>query len=208
MSKALMEKAAVAKTRLRTQAGAVISVTRYGNVMCSRGSVIPLFISQIKNNQPLTITDPHMTRFMMTLDDAIDLVLFAFENAKGGEIFVQKAPACTLQDLAEVVSDLFGNEAGIRHIGTRHGEKLYESLLTREEMARAVEMERYYVLDLDDRDLNYGNYFAAGKQAISEAGDYTSHNTTRLLKSELKALLLSLSYVQNALHGMPAEDGY
>jgi UDP-glucose 4-epimerase len=207
MSKALMEKVAVSKTRLGTAGGAVIAVTRYGNVMCSRGSVIPLFISQIRNNQPLTVTDPHMTRFMMSLEDAIDLVLFAFKNARGGEIFVQKAPACTMSDLAEAVNGIFGG-ADIHYIGTRHGEKLYESLLTREEMAGAVDLDRYYMLPLDNRDLNYGNYFVTGKQTISEAGDYTSHNTVRLSKPELKSLLLSQDYVQNALQGLPLGEGY
>ncbi|MDL2232645.1 polysaccharide biosynthesis protein [Ruminococcaceae bacterium OttesenSCG-928-L11] len=208
MSKAMMEKVAVAKTRLGNNNGTIVAVTRYGNVMCSRGSVIPLFISQIKNGTPLTVTDPNMTRFMMSLDNAIDLVLFAFQNAKGGELFIQKAPACTIADLAEAVNELFGGKEEIRCIGTRHGEKLYESLLTREEMANAVDMEGYYMVPLDSRDLNYGNYFVSGKEIISQSGDYTSHNTHRLTKDGVKELLLSLDYVQRALKNEHAGDGY
>ena len=207
MTKAMMEKVALAKTRLENNNGTIISITRYGNVMCSRGSVIPLFISQIKSNRPLTITDPNMTRFMMSLDDAIDLVLFAFENARGGELYIQKAPASTIADLAEVLRELFGG-GGIQYIGTRHGEKLYESLLTREELSKAVDLNRYYMVPSDNRDLNYANYFAQGQQSLSQNNDYTSHNTLRLSREETKELLLSLEYVRKAISGEHVGDGY
>jgi len=208
MTKALMEKVAVAKTRLENNNGTIISVTRYGNVMCSRGSVIPLFISQVRDNKPLTVTDPNMTRFMMSLDDAIDLVLFAFEHAQGGELFIQKAPASTIGDLAEAIRDLFEEKKEIQYIGTRHGEKLYESLLTREEMSKAVDLGRYYMVPSDDRDLNYANYFVSGKQNVEHNEDYTSHNTERLTLEATKELLLSLEYVRNALKGEYVGDGY
>ena len=207
MTKALMEKVAVAKTRLESN-GTVVMVTRYGNVMCSRGSVIPLFISQVKAGKPLTVTDSNMTRFMMSLDDAIDLVMFAFENAKGGELFIQKAPASTIGDLAEAVRELFGAKDGVQDIGTRHGEKLYESLLTREEMSKAVDLGRYYMVPSDMRDLNYANYFVSGHQDVSTNEDYTSHNTERLTLEATKELLLSLEYVRNALQDNHQEDGY
>ena len=167
--------------------------------MCSRGSVIPLFIDQIKANHPITITDPNMTRFMMSLDSAVDLVLFAFEHSKGGELFIQKAPAATIQTLAEAVCELFGNKQEPHIIGTRHGEKLYESLLTREEMVRAVDFGDYYVVPSDNRDLNYSKYFSKGQVEFSEAQDYTSHNTRRLNKEEMKEMLLSLDYVKEQL---------
>lgn len=199
MSKAIMEKISVSMTRTGICADTIIAVTRYGNVMCSRGSVIPLFISQIKQNLPITVTDPKMTRFMMSLDDAIDLVLYAFEHAKGGELFIQKAPASTIADLAETVRDIFDGENEIRCIGTRHGEKLYESLLTREEMANAMDLGDYYMVPLDNRDLNYANFFVDGQQNVSQSVDYTSHSTNRLSKAELKTLLLSLDYVKNSL---------
>ena len=208
MSKALMEKQAVSKTRTNTCGSTVITVTRYGNVMCSRGSVIPLFISQIKNNQPLTITDPNMTRFMMSLDDAIDLALFAFENAKGGELFIKKAPASTIGDLAEVLRDIFNVKLETRCIGTRHGEKLFESLLTREEMASAKDMKDYYMVPLDARDLNYANYFASGQNSVTQSADYTSHNTRRLSRAELKELLLEQDYIQQALNNDSPGEGY
>jgi UDP-glucose 4-epimerase len=208
MSKAIMEKTAVAKSRLQNSSGTIIAVTRYGNVMCSRGSVIPLFISQVKSGTPLTVTDPNMTRFMMSLDDAIDLVIFAFENAKGGELFIQKAPACTISDLAQAIMELFGGSESVRCIGTRHGEKLYESLLTREEMAKAVDLGDYYVVASDNRDLNYANYFASGKQEVSQSDDYTSHNTRRLDVGETKELLLSLEYVRNVLESGNIGEGY
>lgn len=206
MSKALMEKTAVAMGRTNTST--VISVTRYGNVMCSRGSVIPLFIQQIRDGKPITITDPNMTRFMMSLDSAVDLVLFAFSNAQGGELFIQKAPAATIETLAKAVSDLFGAKSEPRIIGTRHGEKLYESLLTREEMVRAIDFGNYYMVPCDNRDLNYGKYFDSGKKELSEAEDYTSHNTVRLDLQGMKEMLLDLDYIQNALAGREQGAGY
>lgn len=206
MSKALMEKTAVAMGRGET--GTTIAVTRYGNVMCSRGSVIPLFIEQIRGGRPITITDPNMTRFMMSLDSAVDLVLFAFQHAKGGELFIQKAPAATIETLAVAVSQLFGGQGTPQIIGTRHGEKLYESLLTREEMVRATDLGDYYMVPCDDRDLNYGKYFETGEQKFSAAEDYTSHNTTRLDLQGMKDMLLGLDYVQNALAGREQDAGY
>lgn len=197
MSKALMEKTALAKTR--NAKNTTICVTRYGNVMCSRGSVIPLFIKQIKENKPLTITDPNMTRFMMSLEDAVELVLFAFTHGSSGDLFIQKAPAATIQLLAETICEIFNYPPNIIEIGTRHGEKLYESLLTREEMARAEDMGGYYRVPIDSRDLNYSKYFVSGQRSVSEAGDYTSHNTRRLDKNELKQMLLSLDYVKKQL---------
>jgi len=206
MSKALMEKTAVAMGR--DNRGTTIAVTRYGNVMCSRGSVIPLFIEQIKTGKPITITDPNMTRFMMSLESAVDLVLFAFEHAQGGELFIQKAPAATIETLAVAVSELFGAKEEPQIIGTRHGEKLYESLLTREEMVRAIDMGDYYMVPCDDRDLNYGKYFENGKKEFSGAEDYTSHNTERLDVQGMKDMLLKLDYVKNALEGRPQTAGY
>ncbi|MCL2057173.1 MAG: polysaccharide biosynthesis protein [Oscillospiraceae bacterium] len=203
MSKALMEKTALAKTR--SAKSTAICVTRYGNVMCSRGSVIPLFIKQVRENRPLTVTDPNMTRFMMSLEDAVELVLFAFTHGKSGDTFIQKAPAATVQLLAETLCGIFGYPANIREIGTRHGEKLYESLLTREEMAKAEDMGGYYRIPLDNRDLNYGKYVSDGKANVSEAADYTSHNTYRLNGDELKELLLKLDYVQKSLLGQNPE---
>ncbi len=204
MSKALMEKTAVAMGRDHTDT--VITVTRYGNVMCSRGSVIPLFIRQIRDGKPITITDPNMTRFMMSLDSAVDLVLFAFQNAKGGEVFVQKAPAATIETLANAVSELFGAKEATRIIGKRHGEKLYEPLLTRDEMAKAIDLGDYYMVPCDDRDLNYEKYFENGKHEFSVAEDYTSHNTQRLDLQGMKDMLLKLDFVQNALAGY-VDDG-
>lgn len=208
MSKAIMEKTAMSMTRTGACGETIIAVTRYGNVMCSRGSVIPLFISQIKQNLPITITDPNMTRFMMSLDDAIDLVLYAFEHAKGGELFIQKAPAATIADLAETVREIFNGQNEIRNIGTRHGEKLFESLLTREELSNAIDLGDYYMVQLDNRDLNYANYFHTGQQNVSKTEDYTSHSTYRLTKEELKEVLLSLDYVKHALSTGHAGEGY
>jgi len=205
MSKALMEKVAIAKSR--SARDTIISVTRYGNVMCSRGSVIPLFINQIKNNQAITITDPSMTRFMMSLEDAVELVLFAYKEGEGGEVFVQKAPATTILELAEVLCEIFEAKPNIQYIGTRHGEKQFESLLTREEMAISKDFGDYYMIPLDSRDLNYGSYFNEGQKSISEAEDYTSHNTQRLTKQELKELLLSLDYVKGQLTGDDLSEG-
>ena len=180
ISKAMMEKVAVAKSRNLSEDETIISVTRYGNVMASRGSVIPLFSKFIDESKNLTITDPNMTRFMMTLDDAVDLVLFTFENAKQGDLFVQKAPAATIQTLAEAMMLKKGKKVGVDIIGSRHGEKLYEVLVTREEMARAEDMGEYFKISADDRDLNYGKYFVDGEEIISQMKDYHSHNTETL----------------------------
>ena len=193
ISKAMMEKVAVAKAR---QAGScretVICCTRYGNVMASRGSVIPLFFQQIRAGKPLTVTDPNMTRYLMSLDDAVDLVLFAFNNGTPGDIFVQKAPASTIADLAQAVKEVFNALNPIKVIGTRHGEKLYETLVTREEMVVAEDMGGYYRVPCDQRDLNYDKYFTEGEQCVSEANDYNSHNTQRLGVKEIKDLLVNL----------------
>jgi len=199
MSKALMEKIMIAKARLCNPDKTILCGTRYGNVMASRGSVIPLFISQIKEGKPITITDPNMTRFMMTIDDAIDLVLYAFENAQPGDIFVQKAPAATIGTLASALKKLFKADNPIKIIGTRHGEKLYETLLTREEMAKAEDLGKYYRIPMDDRDLNYGLYFTEGKAEVSLKEDYNSHNTYRLSEEELIELLLKVDYVRKEL---------
>ena len=179
MSKALMEKVFVAKARTVDPEQTLICGTRYGNVMGSRGSVIPLFLQQIKAGQPLTVTDPEMTRYLMFLEDAVELVLYAFENAAQGDIFVQKAPACTIGTLAQAMKELFESDSPIRIIGTRHGEKLYETLLTREEMARAEDLGDYYRIPADNRDLNYGKYFDDGSETLSRGWEYTSHNTRR-----------------------------
>ena len=201
ISKAMMEKLMVAKARMSDERKTVFSCTRYGNVMASRGSVIPLFVKQIKEGKPLTITDPNMTRFLMSLDDAVDLVLYAFSNARQGDIFVQKAPASTIMDLALAVRELFNSENEIRIIGTRHGEKLYETLLTREELAKAKDLGGYYRILPDDRDLNYGKYFTEGEEQISLLEDYNSHNTQRLTVSEVKEKLLQLEYIKQELRG-------
>ncbi len=199
MSKAIMEKVAVAKARVLGETKPTICVTRYGNVMASRGSVIPLFVSQIKANKPITITDPDMTRFMMSLDDAVDLVLFAYKHGRGGDTFVQKAPAATIGQLARVVQGLFKAPNELRVIGTRHGEKKHESLLNREEMVRAEDLEGYYRIRSDTRDLNYALYFEKGEKKVTTYEDYTSANTHQLTDVELRALLLKLPYVQEEL---------
>lgn len=199
MSKALMEKVMVAKSRNLSVDFTNLSGTRYGNVMASRGSVIPLFVDQIKKGLPLTITDPSMTRFMMTLDEAVDLVLFAFQNSEQGDIFVQKSPASTIGDLADVIKDIFNAPNEIKVIGTRHGEKLYESLLSREEKSKSIDLGNYFKIPADTRDLNYSKYYEEGNEQISNSEEYNSHNTERLSKNHLKALLLSLEYVQNNL---------
>lgn len=200
ISKAMMEKVAIAKGRsLGTDSPTIICCTRYGNVMASRGSVIPLWIDQIKANQDITITDPNMTRFMMTLDDAVDLVLYAFQHGKNGDLFVQKAPAATLDVLAKALIDLYKSEAKIRVIGTRHGEKLYESLVTREEMAKSDDMGQYYRIPCDTRDLNYDKYFVEGQEKVSKIEDYHSHNTLRLAVMEMKDLLLKLDIIKDDL---------
>lgn len=204
ISKAMMEKVAVAKSRSSTET--VINVTRYGNVMCSRGSVIPLFTHQIRAEQPITITDPHMTRFMMTLDDAVDLVLYAFEHGKPGEIFVQKAPAATIENLAKALTELLGvPQHPINIIGTRHGEKLFEVLLSREEMVAAHNLDGYYRVPPDLRDLNYGKFVEQGEVKISEAVEYNSHNTTRLNVEGMKALLMKLKFMQAIVRGERVE---
>lgn len=204
MSKAMMEKLVVAKSR--TAGETILCATRYGNVMASRGSVIPLFLRQIREGRSLTVTDPTMTRFMMSLEDSVDLVLFAFGNGRQGDIFVQKAPACTVGTLAETLRELFESNSPIDVIGTRHGEKLYESLVSREEMARAEDLGEFYRVPADARDLSYDKFFTAGEPRISVAEDYTSHNTVRLDKSEVKQLLLGLEYIQRALRGEPTRD--
>ena len=200
VSKAMMERVVVAKGRCVS--GTMIACTRYGNVMASRGSVILLFLNQIKNGKPITITDPQMTRFMMSLDQAVDLVLFAFENGESGDIFVQKAPAATIQMLAKSIAKILGKPSHeIKTIGTRHGEKLYETLLTKEEMVKAVDMDDYYRIPADNRDLNYNKFFDEGEEIITQAGEYHSHNTHRLDEDELTNLLLGLKEIQDELEG-------
>ncbi len=199
MSKALLEKVMVATSRNIEKEETTMCATRYGNVMASRGSVIPLFIQQIKAGLPLTITDPNMTRFMMSLDNAINLVIFAFSNARQGDIFIQKAPATTIYELATALKDIFDADNEIKIIGTRHGEKLYEALLTREEMAVAEDLGDYYRISADSRDLNYDKYISYGKSMSDKLEDYNSHNTYRLTYDELKEMLLGLDYVQQEL---------
>lgn len=201
ISKAMMEKLMVAKARMYGNTTTVFSGTRYGNVMASRGSVIPLFLKQIKEGNPLTLTDPNMTRFMMTIDDAVDLVLYAFEHGNPGDIFVQKAPAATIRTLAEAMLRLFDAHSEIQTIGTRHGEKLYETLLNREEMAKAVDMGEYFRVPADVRDLNYNCYFVEGQEDVSRIEDYNSHNTRRLDVEGMMELLLKLDDIKEALQG-------
>lgn len=203
ISKAMMEKVAIAKGRaLGESAGTVICCTRYGNVMASRGSVIPLWIDQIKAHKEITLTDPNMTRFMMTLDDAVDLVLYAFNNGNNGDLFIQKAPAATLQVLVDALKQLYKTDVPVRIIGTRHGEKLFESLVTREEMAKSIDMKDYYRIPCDERNLNYDNYFVAGEEKVSKAEDYNSHNTHRLDVDGMIKLLLKLDIVQADLKNL------
>ena len=199
MSKAMMERLMVAKARMRRQGETLFCATRYGNVMASRGSVIPLFVDQIKTERDITITDPNMTRFLMSLEDSVDLVLHAFKNANQGDIFVQKAPASTVQDLAQALKELFESTCTVKIIGTRHGEKLYESLLSREEIAKAENMARYYRVPMDTRDLNYDKFFVEGENEVTSAEDYTSHNTTRLDVTQIKELLLKLPFIRSSL---------
>ena len=199
LSKAMMEKLTVAKSRMRSEGETVLCATRYGNVMASRGSVIPLFVGQLKTALPLTITDPSMTRFLMSLEDSVDLVLYAFEHGRQGDIFVQKAPASTVDVLARALIELFQRDAEIRIIGTRHGEKLYESLVSREEMAKAEDMGRYYRIPADNRDLNYAKFFVEGETIIASLDDYTSHNTERLDIAGVKKLLMNLDYIRKEL---------
>ncbi len=199
ISKAMMEKLMVAKSRTTAVTQTILCGTRYGNVMASRGSVIPLFIKQIREGKPLTVTDPNMTRYLMSLEDAVDLVVYAFNNARQGDIFVQKAPASTIMDLAIAVKELFKADNPVKVIGTRHGEKLYETLLTREERVKAEDLGGYYRIVPDGRDLNYGKYFTEGEEKIAEIEDYNSHNTRRLNIEEIKELLLKLDYIQQEL---------
>ena len=202
ISKALEEKVAIAKSRYSGQTK--ICCTRYGNVMCSRGSVIPLWIDQIRNGQPVTLTEPSMTRFIMSLDEAVDLVLFAFENGQNGDILVQKAPACTIQTQAEAVCDLFGGKKEeIKVIGIRHGEKMYETLLTKEEAAKAEDMGNFYRVPADNRDLNYDKFFIEGDTKRALIDEFNSNNTRRLNLEETKAKIASLEYIQNELNGIP-----
>ena len=197
MTKGVMEKVAIAKSRI--ESNTIITITRYGNVLASRGSVIPHFIEQIKSKNDITVTDPNMTRFIMTLEEAVDLVLFAFEHGKPGDTFVQKASASTIESLAKVILDIFNSKLNVKIIGTRHGEKLYESLLTREEFANAEDMGSHYRIKADNRDLNYSKYFEEGDRKVTEMEEYHSHNTHRLSYVELKNILLDLEYIKNEL---------
>lgn len=199
MTKALMEKVAIAESRNIAENGTTVCLTRYGNVMASRGSVIPLFIEQIKAGQPITITDPNMTRYLMSLEDAVDLVLYAFKNAKQGDLFVQKSPAATIEVLANALLELFEANNKIKIIGTRHGEKLYETLCTREEMAKAIDLPGFYRIPADNRDLNYAQYFSEGDIKTSVIEDYNSNNTHRLSLEETKNLLLSLDLIKEEI---------
>lgn len=201
ISKAMMEKVFVAKSKTVNPHRTLICGTRYGNVMASRGSVIPLFIEQIKRGQPLTVTDPNMTRFLMSLEDAVELVVFAFQHAEAGDIMVQKSPASTVGDLAQALKELFQVDNPVKVIGTRHGEKLYETLLTREEHVVAYDMGNFYRVPADQRDLNYDKYFVEGYQQLSVGEEYNSHNTERLNTKQIKDKLLALDYVKNELKG-------
>ncbi len=199
MSKAMMEKVMVANSRLCGPGKTVLSATRYGNVMASRGSVIPLFLQQLRDHKPLTVTDPDMTRFLMSLEESVDLVLYAFEHARPGDIFVQKAPASTVGDLAQALLELTGSSSELKIIGTRHGEKLYESLVSREEMVRSEDLGGYYRIPADSRDLNYDKYFVEGDTEMSRFEDYTSHNTRRLDVEQVKQVLMQLDIVREAV---------
>lgn len=200
ISKAMMEKVMVAKARMQGAEETVLCATRYGNVMASRGSVIPLFVSQLRENKPITLTDPNMTRFLMSLEDSVDLVLYAFKHGRQGDILVQKAPAATVGDLAQALKEMFGKSNPTLVIGTRHGEKLYESLISREEMARSEDLGHYYRIPADNRDLNYAQYFTEGEERVSRERDYTSHNTERLDVEEIKQLLSQLQFIKESLH--------
>ncbi len=208
MSKAMMEKVMIARSRNLDPSVQVFCGTRYGNVMASRGSVIPLFIGQIKSGEPVTITDPGMTRFMMTLEDAVDLVLYAFEHGNPGDIFVQKSPAATIQTLAEALISLYNGTSPVRIIGTRHGEKLYETLVNREEMVKATDLGAYYRIPADNRDLNYEQYFSEGVPDVSEFSEYNSHNTTRLDLEGMTALLMKLPLVRKDILGEETMNPY
>lgn len=197
ISKAMAERVLIARSRMLGPNDTLLCATRYGNVMASRGSVIPLFVSQIKQGMPITITDPNMTRFLMSLEDSVELVLFAFTEGQQGDIFVQKAPASSIGDLAAAIKSIFHSNVDMVTIGTRHGEKLYESLISREEMARVQDMGSYFRIPADNRDLNYAKYFSEGKKELSQMEDYTSHNTDRLSLDQLKVLLMSLEYIKD-----------
>lgn len=199
MSKALMEKCMISKARMQNKGGTIFCATRYGNVMASRGSVIPLFVSQLKNNEDLTVTDPKMTRFLMSLDESVDLVLYAYEYGEQGSIYVQKSPASTINDLAHALISIFNKKKKIKLIGTRLGEKLYETLISREEKARAKDLGKYFSIPYDDKSLNYSKYFNEGEEIISTYEDYTSHNTDRLNIDQVKELLLTLDYIKDQL---------
>jgi UDP-glucose 4-epimerase len=201
MSKALMEKVVIAKTRNISEIKTKISITRYGNVMASRGSVIPLFIDQILSNKEITVTDPNMTRFMMSLDEAVDLVLYAFTNSDQGDIFVQKSPATTIDTLVLSLKDIFESKVKVKNIGTRHGEKKHEVLLNRHELFKSIDLDNYYRIPVDDRSLNYENYFEKGIQSLSGIDEYSSKNTHRLNKDELTEKLLNIDYVKMKLNG-------
>jgi len=206
ISKAMMEKLAVAKSRVAADRGCTISITRYGNVMASRGSVIPLFVEQLRAGQPLTVTDPHMTRFMMSIDDAVDLVIYAFQHAQPGDLYVRKAPAATIETLARAVQQVFGVDSPMHIIGTRHGEKQYETLLTREEMLRATDLGEYYRVPADTRDLNYDAYYTEGQAPLSQQEDYNSHNTRRLDVAGMVAVLRELDYIRAQRAAWPAGE--
>jgi UDP-N-acetylglucosamine 4,6-dehydratase/5-epimerase len=200
LSKAMMEKLMVAKARMRLPGETVLCATRYGNVMASRGSVIPLFVNQLLDDKPITITEPTMTRFLMSLEDSVNLVLYAFSHGKQGDIFVQKSPASTIAVLAQALKELFNKNNEIRYIGTRHGEKLYESLVSSEEMAKAHDLGQYYQIPADNRDLNYAKFFVEGQKDIVDFDDYTSHSTVRLDVDGVKKLLLTLDYIKERLN--------
>ena len=198
-TKALMEKVMVAKARMLSASETLLCATRYGNVMASRGSVIPLFVSQLLNSKPLTVTDPNMTRFLLSLDDSVNLVLHAFKHGRQGDIFVQKAPASTIENLVNALKDIFNCDNPVHIVGTRHGEKLFETLVSREEISRAEDMEMYYRIPADNRDLNYAMYISNGQENISTIDDYTSHNTTRLNVSQVKKLLIELDFIKKII---------
>lgn len=200
MSKAMAEKLLISKSRFQQKSETTFCITRYGNVMASRGSVIPLFVSQIKKNEPLSITDPQMTRFLMSLQDSVELVVYALLNGKRGDIFVQKSPAATVLDLAKALLEIFNKKNKLKIIGTRHGEKLYETLISREEMARAKDVKKYYRIPADTRDLNYSKYFSVGKKQLNYFKDYTSHNTNRLNVKEIKKMLLNLGILKKGFN--------
>ncbi|MBN1182837.1 MAG: polysaccharide biosynthesis protein, partial [Bacteroidales bacterium] len=205
MTKALSEKVMVAKSRNLNGSGTVFCGTRYGNVMASRGSVIPLFVNQMKSGQPITVTDPNMTRFMMSLESAVDLVLFAFEHGENGDIFVKKSPATTIESLTLAIKELYRSSSEIRVIGSRHGEKLFETLVNREEMVKAEDLGDFFRIPADTRDLNYNKYFTEGTEEVSKVEEYNSHNTYRLSLEETKELLLSLRFIREDVAGEQSE---